>query len=210
MSEFIKDNHVYNLPDAYKKQDENGQNTTNNYKILEVERVAVTNLRKNIEDIFESLDLNKAYGKTLDLYGETVGQPRGQLTDEQYIIMIKAKIMRNLSNGSYQSVLDSICATCNCEPSQVSFIETENPLEIELVALPLTVINKAGLSLETVQEMIEMLLPATVNLKTFMFTGTFEIAATIGEIDNSKGLSNVVGATQDDNNIGGYLGMLTA
>lgn len=206
MSDFVKDNLVLNLPDAYKKRDENGKYTTNNYKILEIERIAVTDLRKNIADIFESLDLDKAYGKTLDLYGDMVGQPRGQLTDEQYLLMIKSKIMRNMSNGSYQSVVDSICATCSCEPSEVAIIETKNPLEVELIALPLNVINKAGLSLEIVQDMIINLLPATVTLKTFMFTGTFEIAKTVGEIDNEKGLSDVAGATKDDTHIGGYVG----
>ena len=42
----------------------------------------------DIQMVFDCLDLNQASGKTLELYGDTMGQRRGLLNDEQYRYMI--------------------------------------------------------------------------------------------------------------------------
>ena len=88
------ENLVKNLPDAYKKTTD-----SNNFKILEVERLALSDVRASLQEVANILDINNAKGKTLDLYGERVGQARGLADDDKYLLMIKAKLMRNLSNG---------------------------------------------------------------------------------------------------------------
>ena len=90
---FNKLNHAKNLPDAYRKDKD-----SNNYKILEVERDAVSQLNAMLNQIYEITDLENATGKTLDLYGEKIGQDRGKATDEQYRVLIRAKAVRNLVN----------------------------------------------------------------------------------------------------------------
>lgn len=105
---------VYNLPDAYKKT-----KTSNNYKILEIERRELEFLRGNLLDVESILDINNATGKTLDLYGERVGQKRGLATDDQYRVLILARIMRNLSNGTYNSVISCLSTMFNCDPSEI-------------------------------------------------------------------------------------------
>ena len=92
-----------NLPDVFCKSKE-----SNNFKLLELERLTLEEYRKTLQELFDMIKLENATGKTLDLYGETVGQARGRATDEQYILMIKAKLMQNLSNGSYQSELRTL------------------------------------------------------------------------------------------------------
>ena len=96
---FDKDNYAKNLPDAFAKNPE-----SNNYKILEIEHTAQVDMLKTLHEIYECLNLEKATGKTLDRYGDRVGQIRGAATDEQYRTMIKARMLRNLTNGSYKSV----------------------------------------------------------------------------------------------------------
>lgn len=195
-AEFNKENLVKNLPDAYKKNNE-----SNNFKILEVERIECANLRDDLQSINEILDINNATGKTLDRYGERVGQPRGLATDAKYLLMIKAKIMRNLSNGSYQSIIDALCETFSCDPSEVYIQDEDEPCTVKLVSLPLAFIIGAGLSTSQTVAIIKSMLPVGVSLSTFLFEGTFEFADRENEQDTEKGFCDIEGGT-----MGGYLG----
>lgn len=137
MGEFIKDNHVKNLPDSFCKSTE-----SNNYKLLELERLTLEDYRKTLQELFDVIKLENAGGKVLDMYGETVGQLRGKATDEQYILMIKAKLMQNLSNGSYPSILNALCTTFDCKPEDVYIEESDMPCTVNVVRLPLEAVCK--------------------------------------------------------------------
>lgn len=188
---------VKNLPDAYRKDKD-----SNNFKILEVERVAVQTLREALQEVESALDLDNAVGKTLDRYGERVGQARGAASDNQYRIMIKAKIRHNLSNGSYRSIVESICYMLSCEPSQVYIAESEEPCTVELVTVPLGSIIAAGFSTAQITAIIKQLLPVGVAIESILYEGTFEIGEHEGETDENAGFCDVEGGT-----IGGYFGM---
>lgn len=189
------ENLVKNLPDAYKKTAD-----SNNFKILEVERLALSDIRSGLQEIADILDINNAKGKTLDLYGERVGQARGLADDDKYILMIKAKLMRNLSNGSYPSIVTALCETFDCEPSQVVITDGDDPFTVNVAALPLGSINKAGLTTTQTVAILKSLLPVGMNLTSFLFDGTFEFGATETEYDETKGFAD------ENGTIGGYLG----
>lgn len=186
-----------NLTDAYQKRPE-----SNNYKILEIERVACSDLRATLQEIDNILDINNARGKTLNLYGERVGQARGQAGDEKYLIMIKAKLARSLASGSYPSIANALCITFNCEPSQVLIVDGEEPCTVNVVSLPLAVINKADLTTSQTLAIIQSLLPAGVKVSSFLFEGTFEFSNTENEYDENAGFTDV-----EDGAIGGYFGV---
>lgn len=192
------DNHAYNLPDDYAKDAE-----SNNAKILEIERSECEKLRTTLREIDAILDLENAYGKTLDLYGTRVGQPRGLATDDQYRVLIKAKIVRNLSNGSLPSIIESLCATFSCDPSEVSIRETEDTCAVMVESLPLSAIIKSGFSTSQTVAIIEALLPVGAKLDSFLFEGTFEFAASEGVYTEGKGFTDVEGGEK-----GGYFGAI--
>lgn len=192
----FKSNLVKNLPDAFKKTTD-----SNNFKILEIERITCNDLRDSLRAVSDILDINNATGKTLDMYGDRVGQPRGLATDDKYLLMIKAKILRNISNGSYPSVINAICQTFNCKPSQVVITENEETCTVTVAALPLDIITTAGLTTSQTVAIIKSLLPIGVTMQSFMFDGTFEFSANENDYDETKGFSDVEGGT-----IGGYLG----
>lgn len=211
-------NLVKNLSDAYKKSKD-----SNNYKILEIERVACDDLRSVLRQIYNAhaeteadegiINLNNARGKTLDLYGNRVGQARGQATDSQYLLMIKAKIMRNISNGSYPSIVAAMCMTFACEPSQVLITDGEKPCTVKIVSLPLGAINNAGLSTSQTLAIVKSMLPAGVTVSDFQFDGTFEFGEAETDYDETKGFSEGVlnedGTMSAENgNLGGYLGAI--
>ena len=198
MNTYNADNHVKNLPDCYKKTAD-----SNNAKILEIEKNEMTKIRTTLNQVEDILTLSKATGKTLDMYGMRVGQPRGLTSDDQYRMLILAKIMRNLSNGSIPSIIDCLSKTFSCEKSDIQLTESATECKIDIASLPLSVINKAGFTTSQVTAIIKSLLPVGLTVESLIYEGTFEFASGEGETDNDKGFCDVEGGT-----IGGYLGYL--
>lgn len=196
MAEFYYDNLAKNLPDAYQKSE-----TSNNYKILEIERDANGVLRSLLDDIASVIDIDRATGTTLDLYGKRFGQSRGKATDAQYIAMIKSKIIRALCNGSYKNIVDAICYTFGCDADSVWIAETDTPMTVRLEKAPLDKIIKAGFSAEQAQKIVKNLLPVTVTLEYVNLEGTFEFSEIENEYDENAGFSDV-----EDGEIGGFFG----
>lgn len=200
MKEFDFENQAKNLPDSFAKNTD-----SNNYKILSVEKYALDDFRTDLQATLDSLDLNKAKGKTLDLYGEMLNQPRGMADDSKYVILIRAKIKRSLSGGDYPSVLDAICSTFGCKPSEVFIREADEPCTVEAVTMPLEALNNAGLTQSQTVAIIKSLLPVGVKLTSTSFEGTFEFSDQTNEMSETAGFGD-----KDDNTIGGFFGDLVS
>ena len=194
---FNQSKHTANLPDAYKKTPD-----SNNAKILEIERYSGEELREILRGIENILDINQATGKTLDKYGERVGQARGLADDAKYLLLIKAKTVRNLSTGSYPSVMEALCQAFGCDPSEILIENDDAPSSVKIVLLPLTVINKAGLTSSQATAIIKSLLPIGTTITSLLFEGTFQFSDSETEYDETAGFCDVEGGT-----IGGYLGV---
>lgn len=197
MAEFYSDNLAKNLPDAYKKDVR-----SNNYKILEIERTANNELRECLSEIEKALDIENATGVTLDMYGESFGQSRGLATDAQYRVMIKSKIVRSLSCGSYKDFVDAICATFGCSIDDVLLSETDKPMTVSLGKAPLNDIIHAGFTTNQAYQIVKKLLPVGVKLESVLFEGTFEFSDAEDEYNETAGFA----ISETDQSIGGYLG----
>ena len=195
MRYFNKINHAKNLPDTYRKDKD-----SNNYKILETERSAGEELNRTLGQIFDILDLDNATGSTLDLYGEKVGQARGEASDDQYRIMIRAKAVRNLADGSYPSILRALCITFGCDESEFKFEDSANSCTVQATVFPVTTINEAGFTALQAMAIIKSLLPICVTLDPITVDGTFIFADGENEYDENAGFTDVEGGT-----IGGTL-----
>lgn len=200
MIDFNKDNYAKNLPDSFRKDNE-----SNNYKILENERLSVEEHLADLYGIYEIINLDNAYGKTLDRYGERVGQTRCLATDSQYILMIKAKIMRALGNGTYPSVLKSLCMTFGCGPEKVRIEETEEPCTIKMITLPLDVLNGKDITVKQVAQLVKSILPICIRMQSLNLEGTFEFADSENIYDDTKGFN-----TTESEKTGGYLGYMNS
>lgn len=189
------------LPDCYRKD-----GGSNNYKLLEINAAAFRELREDIRMVGDSLDIDKAFGKTLDLYGEMMGQRRGLLNDHQFRYMILARIGRNVVQGDYRSVMQALLLMLGGQQGDITLddlgLEEGGNCVVKLVKLPLSVLVDAGFSSSQVAKIIESLLPVGVTLYADNFEGTFEFAEFDKEYDEDAGFSDV---TQT---IGGYLGLL--
>lgn len=188
---------VKKLPDAYKKSEQ-----SNNNKLLQLQEDALRAFLADLSDVQESLNLDTAYGKTLDLYGEIVGQRRGKLTDEQYRLMIMAKMSSSSVGADLASIVKSMCLLFKADASEISISETDNPCEVEITKLPLTVLLEAGFTSKQAVEIVKTLLPICVTLVATGFEGTFEFSATADEASDTAGFAD------DAQTIGGFFGML--
>lgn len=193
---------VERLPDCYRKDQD-----SNNYKLLELNSLAIEELKADIKAVKNVLDLNLAAGKSLDLYGDMLGQRRGLLNDEQYRYMLFARIGRNIVQGDYQSIMNTLVLMFGSQHGDITLDdldlkEEETPCVVKLSKFPISVLMNAGFSSRQAVTMIEMLLPICVTLSADNFEGTFEFAELDQEYDESSGFADIA------QSIGGYLGLL--
>ena len=191
------DNYTNALPDAYRKDKD-----SNNYKLLYLEYALVNGLRDDIEAVDTVMDIHKATGRTLDLYGDMYNQARGGLTDEQYRVIILQRVARNRAGGDYNSTVEALASVLGVSPSEIRLIEEDNPRMIAVADLPYSALQEAGITSKQAYQMIESLMPVGIPLAPLSLEGTFEFALYEKEYDAEKGFGDV-GQT-----VGGYFGLL--
>lgn len=192
---------VERLPDCYRKDPD-----SNNHKLLELGHTAALELRADIASVCDVLDLNVAAGKTLDLYGEMLGQRRGLLNDGQYRYMLLTRIGRNTVQGDYGSIMRTLVLMFGGRMGDISLddlelVEEERSCVVKLTKFPVHVLVNAGFSSRQAVQMIESILPVCVTLSADNFEGTFEFAELEAEYDEQAGFADLAGT------FGGYLGL---
>lgn len=195
ITHFDRENPVKNLPDAYCKTA-----GSNNAKILGIEKNEMDTLRANIRAVYDSLDIDKATGKTLDMFGDMFGQPRGTATDEQYRVMIKAKLARNHAGSDHDSIVRAICATFGCEPTDVLLVEPEDACSVRIENMPFDRLAASNIDAATAVQIVSRMIPAGVKMESLAFAGTFEFGPDDMVYDEAAGFGN------EEQTIGGYLG----
>lgn len=189
-------NYINALPDIYKKP--------NNRKLLSIEQASVQGLRDDIQAVHDTLDILKATGKTLDLYGAIYKQARGSLTDDQYRYMILQKAARYFVGCDHDSIVNALAAVFGVSPDKFKIEETGAPCEVTVKSLPFSVLSSVGITASQARDMIEAMLAVGVRLDSVNFEGTFEFGDSADEKDEDKGFSNIEHST------GGYFGYLSS
>ena len=198
VTHFNRDHPVKNLQDAYRKTPD-----SNIAKLLQIEKEAIDQLREDTRAVYDSLDIDKATGKTLDLFGEMFGQQRGTATDEQYRVLIKNRIVRNFANTDHTSIVNAICATFDCEPTEVLLTESDVPCMVKLEGLPIAQLNASNIDIGTAVQIVTSMLPAGVYMEAVSFSGTFEFSDAGLVYDEAAGFGD------EAQTIGGYLGLVS-
>ena len=196
-AKFDRNNLVQNLPDAYYKGDD-----SNIKKLLDIEKYEMDQLRASLKAVYDSLDLDNATGQSLDMFGAMYGQARGTANDEQYRVMIKARINRLFAGSDHDSIVLAICASFGCEPSEVLLAEPEDSCSVRLDHLPFDKLNKSNIDAVTAVQIVSRLIPAGVHLESLNFAGTFEFGGVEMEYDESAGFGDI------EQTIGGELGLV--
>ena len=194
----MTDKYTRQLPDSFAKSSD-----SNNSKLLNINYEALREFQSDIADVYTMVDLDKAAGVTLDLYGDMLGQTRGRLNDIQYRVLLRGIIAKNLCKGDYASIIEAVSLIFNCDKSEISFEEIKDRVcVIYARKLPYMVIVNSGFSAKQVIEIIKMVLPVTVRLEADNLEGTFEFGTAENEYNELKGFGNI------EQTIGGFLGAL--
>ena len=119
--------------------------------------------------------------------------------------MIKSKIARNHADADYNSIINAICITFNCKPTDVIFTELDEPCKVKLDGLPISKLNEANIDMSTAVAIINALMPVGVFMESMNFAGTFEFAGGAEDMtyDEEKGFGD------EEQTIGGYLGLVS-
>jgi len=191
-------NKSYLLPDCYRKDPE-----SNNYKLLEIGHLAIDKLMNDIIDTKNSKDLTKAYGATLEHFGNMIGQLRGSLDDNQYRYLLYMRIGKNLVTGNYNSVIGVARSMLgmNDNSNELAIDDAEGG-NVHIRSIPLATLVASGFSSRQAIQLIKQLLPIGVGIITDGFEGTFEFDSSENVYDESKGFADL------NNSFGGYLGLM--
>lgn len=187
---------VDRLPDCYAKG-----TASNNYKLLNLNEQTIADVKADAIAILNMVDLQQATGRTLDLYGDMVGQRRGSLDDIQYRYMILTKMGINVCKGDYKSVINTIKQVFNCNASDIVLEDDlENTCSVNIINFPMQILNNTIFSVEQAIEIIENILPIAVYINHANFEGTFEFSNSDTEYDETTGFGNI------EQTIGGTIG----
>lgn len=193
--------YVRNLPDAFCKEA-----GSNNEKLLGLYSGLVSQIRRDIQAVDSTNDLEQAYGKTLDLYGFALNQPRGSMNDTKYRYLLRTRIGVNCVGGDYLSTMRCLMQLFHIDPTdamqeQFQMVEEETPCLVRL-EMPVHVLAGAGFTSKQAIAMIELLLPVGVTVFADEFEGTLEFAQTHTEYDRTAGFAD------DGQTFGGWFGLL--
>lgn len=192
------DEPVQNLPDAYDKSVD-----SNNNKLFLINKNTTDDIKTVLSDIFNVLNINNVSGGVLDdIWGGRLHLKRGGLSDEQYLIRLRAKMMQNIANGSFFDLVRALAYALQCDTSAIHIVESDTPNRVKVKDIPLEIVFNAEFTIMDVIIMIESMLPLGVKIEEYGFTGTFEFSDIDNEYDPNKGFADA------DSTVGGYLGLM--
>ncbi len=196
MKEFKYNAPEYNLPDAFKKDP-----SSNNYKLLHINTDTENGISETFKQLFKQLDIDNAFEKNLDMYGEMFSVSRKGDNDDKYRIRIKAQIGHNYTDGSRKSTADVVAWLLQSDTSEIRIKSGDATGDVIISGIPLPILMDAGFEREEITELINSLLSVCVRVKTASYVGTLEFADDVNAYDSSKGFAD------DNSNIGGYFGI---
>jgi len=188
---------VNKLPDSYAKG-----KSSNNYKLLNLNEQAIADAKTDAQALLDILDIQQATGRTLDLYGDMLGQQRGALNDEQYRYMILTRVGINMVQCDHATVTSLIRQIFNCSAKEIILRDSDEPAKVKVESFPIQVLINAGFSSTQALAIIESLLPVGVSVDGANLEGTFEFAETADVYDETAGFGDI------EQTIGGTLGLL--
>jgi len=169
---------------------------SNNYKLLQLVSKQFDRVYSDIDAVKTAGDLNKATGKTLALIGMEEGQPRGKTSDEIMRILIRARIARNNTDTSKNSVINALALALNTSPTNFrlkSLYSEGKPLTLRLEKLPINALNAAGMTVPQLIALLQELVGVDVGIESVNIDGTFQFSSVYDqpEQDENTGFADV-------------------
>ena len=159
------ENKVTRLPDYYAKG-----KTSNNWKIMELQRQGMEILNKEIELVQNASNINDAEGEGLDVWGDMYEVKRNGLLDEEYRIQILIQMARDMIQPDFTAWYSTILETFHRSADEIMVSKT-GPFECRFDKFPLAAVQEIGLDINTATQLIEAILPLTCELLEIIYDG---------------------------------------
>lgn len=188
------------LPDVYKKD-----STSFIAELIKIIERINTNIMETYDKAEKWRCIDEAKGTTLDLMGLRVGQKRGTATDEIYRVLIKARIARNNSDGTINSIIEALALSLSTTPDTIKIkpLYTEGkPLSLRIEGIPITALNKVGLTIQEFGSLAQSIASAGISVTSIDLSGTFSLSSKPNELEQSLDF----GLAPLDQSRGGTLG----
>lgn len=175
--------------------------------VYNLAQLTATMLQEN-EDVLDTmgnwLDVDQAEGTTLDMHGADIEQDRGQSPDEVYRVLIKSKILRLLSDGAINTIIDFLTFILDCDPAEVKVHELwpDGKYATLNIEAPVGPISRTGLSVKQFGTLMNLVVAGGVRAE-FLFQGTFRFSSVDSTVETSP-----FGFSDTAQTSGGTLGTL--
>ncbi|MEQ6856061.1 DUF2612 domain-containing protein [Lysinibacillus capsici] len=152
--------------------------------------------------------IDNAEGTTLDRIGEDIKQLRGSANDERYRVLLKAKIARNLSDGTTGTIIRILSLVLSTPPSDIEIIEKWNDVSereraaIRINNIPASRLYEAGMTPDDFLAIVQAIVAAGVKVRVIQLIGTFEFGGETIMTSEFKGMAD------EQQKIGGTLGLI--
>lgn len=189
------------LTDVFNKNPESNIGKLCSIMAEQLRKVQQTNDR-----VREWREIDRSQGRTLDMIGSNIGQPRGAATDEVYRIMIKSKVARNLSTADINTIIRVLAIALDADYSEIKIEEmyddqnSPEPSAIKVIQVPLASLNAAGMTVSQFGRIVKRTVAAGVRVQSVAVEGTFEYGPLPMQNDMTIGFSDI------DSESGGTLG----
>ncbi|WP_416730313.1 hypothetical protein [Fictibacillus sp. JL2B1089] len=191
---------IRKLPDLFMKKSD-----SNVGKIILLFSEQIDTLNVTFSKVESWRDIDLAEGSTLDLIGENLGQRRGQATDEIMRVLIKARIARNSSDGTFNSVIYALARSINADPTKIkirALYDENDPAAVVIEGVPLAELNKVGMTAVQFGYIAQKVVASGIRVASIDLRGTFGFSSqpNILETNNQTGFAPL------DQSRGGTLG----
>lgn len=151
-------------------------------------------------------DVDTAEGAALDLIGDNVGQRRGTVGDELYRVLIKARIARNSSDGTINSVIAALARSIDADPSKIKiralWSSGGDPAAVIIEGVPLAELNKVGMTAAQFGYIAQKIVAGGIKVASIDLRGTFSFSS----VNNVLQTDPAAGFAPLDKSRGGTLG----
>ncbi len=187
---------INRLPDAYYKEPDG-----NLAKVFELLTDDIQDNYNAYDEMISVMNIDNASGVILDYIGADLQQRRGNLNDNIYRYLIRAKIKRTQATGTCDDIINFTAFILQMNAKDVTLTELEDsgqPMKMSVI-VPAREIIKTGLTVRQFGTLLDLLAAGGVQVLS-LFEGTFEFGSVGDPLDNTKGFADI------DQQTGGELG----
>lgn len=181
----------------YKRQD------GNLYKLLSIIADELQHAKTTIDTVRAYRSVETAEGVGLDVIGANVGQPRGIADDETYRTLIKARILRNRTDGTVNMVSEVLSTVLSTDEFTIreSWQDNETQPAIKIRDVSLDTLLDSGNSLIDFVAVAQRTVAAAVRVDEVYVDGDF-ILTDVDMPETPHGLADI------DSTVGGKLDVI--